>query len=76
MPANPSTYKDKVRSFWDRYIEKLHESGVRPPFDWWTVRRAGQYIAAHPERRLVDHSPADVDAYLTEFGRQAGLKAW
>ncbi len=76
MPVNPSTYQEKVQSFWNLYIEKLHESGVKPPFDRWTVRRAEQYIAAHPDRRLADQSPADVDAYLTELGRQAGLKDW
>jgi len=76
MPVNPSTYKDKVQSFWHLYVEKLHESGVKPPFDRWTVRRAEQYIAAHPDRRLADQSPGDVESYLTELGRQEGLKDW
>jgi integron integrase len=76
MPHNPSTHVDKVRSFWDRYVQKLHESSVKPPFDRWMVVRAEQYIAAHPDRRLADQSPADVDAYLTELGRKPDLKDW
>jgi integron integrase len=76
MPDNPSSHDDKVRSFWDRYVGKLHESGIKPPFDRWTVGRAEEYIAAHPERRLEEQTPADVDAYLSHLGRQAGLKDW
>lgn len=76
MPPSPSTRDDTVRSFWDRYIKSLHESGVRPPFDRWHVLRAEHYIAAHPGRRLADHTPAEVDAYLTEMGRNGGLKGW
>ena len=40
MENNPSTYEEKVRSFWHRYVEKVHESGVKPPFDRWMVKRA------------------------------------
>ena len=46
MPTVSSTARDKVRSFWDRYIQKLHESGIKPPFDRWFVLRAEQYIEA------------------------------
>ena len=74
MPDNPSSHDDKVRSFWDRYVGKLHESGIKPPFDRWTVRRAEEYIAAHPERRLAEQTPADVDAYPADLGRKPGFK--
>ena len=40
------------------------------------VVRAEQYIAAHPDRRLADQPPADVDTYLAALGRETGLKAW
>ena len=48
MPNNPSTHEDKIRSFWDRYVKMVRDSGVKPPFDRWMVLRAEQYIAAHP----------------------------
>ena len=76
MPNNPSTHADKVRSFWDRYVQKLNELGVKPPFDRWMVIRAEHYIAAHPDRRLAEQLPADVDAYLAELGRKSDLKGW
>lgn len=55
MSENLSSRDEKIRSFWDRYVKKLYESGVKPPFDRWMVIRAEQYIAAHPGRRLAEH---------------------
>lgn len=76
MPNNPSTHEDKVRSFWDRYIQKVHESGVKAPFDRWMVMRAERYIAAHPDRRLAEQIPTDVDVYFADLGRKPNLKGW
>lgn len=76
MAETPSTREVKIRSFWDWYINKLHESGIKPPFDRWMVVRAEQYIATHPDRRLADQTPADVNTYLADLGRKTGLKAW
>ena len=30
MPSTPSNKEDKPRSFWDRYMQKLYESGIKP----------------------------------------------
>jgi integron integrase len=65
-----------VRSFWDRYIEKLHESGVKRLFDRWFVLRAEQYVSAHPGRKPRDHQPRDVTRYLAETGRSCDMKDW
>jgi hypothetical protein len=54
MVAGSPTASDKGRSFWDRYIGKLHESGVKPPFDRWFVVRAGQYIETLRGRKPAD----------------------
>ncbi|TCT22217.1 hypothetical protein [Thiobaca trueperi] len=76
MTQNPSTHEEKVRSFWDRYVQSLHESGIQPPFDRWMVIRAEHDIAAYPDRKLAEQSPEDVDAYLAVLGRKPGLKDW
>lgn len=76
MDNNPSTYREKVRSFWHRYVQKVGESGVKPPFDRWMVRRAEQYIAAFPDRKLAEQCPADVERYLTEVGQRTEMKDW
>ena len=75
MPNNPSTHVDKVRSFWDRYLQKLHESGIKPPFDRWMAMCAERIIAALPDRRLVERPLWGVDSYLAELGRRPGLRA-
>ena len=66
----------KVQRFWDKYLKRLHNQGIRPPFDRWCVRRAEAYIAAFPEKRLAEHSPRDVEGYLAEVGRSGGLEDW
>jgi hypothetical protein len=76
MENNPSTHEEKVRSFWDRYIKKVHESGTQPPFDRWMVKRAEQYIASFPGRKLAALEAGDVDRYLADLGKQAALKDW
>ena len=68
MTEAPSAREDKIRSFWDRYINKLHELGIKPPFVRWMVRRAEHYIAVHADRRLTDQTPAGVETYLAEPG--------
>lgn len=57
MPSTPSNKEDKPRSFWDRYMQKLNKSGIKPPFDRWMVIRADQYLAAHPGLRLTEQGP-------------------
>jgi hypothetical protein len=76
MAKTPSITEDKIRFFWDRYIQQLHESGVKPPFDRWMAIPAEQYIAAYPDLRLAEQTPAVVDSTLADLGRQTGLNAW
>ena len=40
------------------------------------VRRAEHSIAAHPDRRQGDQTPAEVNGYLMELGRNPVLKEW
>ena len=69
MSSTLSSSADAVRRFWDRYLELLHKQGVKPPTDRWFVIRAEAYIKATAERRLAEHTPADVHRYLSDLGR-------
>lgn len=40
------------------------------------VIHAEQYIAAHPDLRLAEQTPAAVDSFLADLARQTGLNAW
>lgn len=76
MPTVQSTGDDKFRLFWDNYLNRIHKSGVKPPFDRWYVKRAEEYISAYHGKRLSAHDPGDVETYLREAGRTSGLKDW
>ncbi len=76
MSTNPSTPNNSVRKFWDKYINLIRKQGVNPPKDQWIVRCAEQYIKAHPDKKLAQHTPDDVTAYLDELGRSGRLSDW
>jgi integron integrase len=67
---------ESVQRFWDRYLKSLHDQGIGPPADRWHVIRAEHYIRAFPDKRVTEHTPDDVTAYLTRQGRDTALKDW
>ncbi|MFW6184053.1 MAG: site-specific integrase, partial [Chloroflexota bacterium] len=66
----------REQRFWNRYINRLHQQGIKPPFDRWVVRRAETFIKAFPNQRLAELTADDVSGYLTQAGRDGRLKAW
>jgi len=40
------------------------------------AQRAEQHIAAFPDRKLVEQTPADVEQYLADLGKKTELKDW
>jgi hypothetical protein len=76
MISTPSTPVDAVRRFWDRYLELLHQQGIKPPAERWYVTRAEAYIKATAGRRLGEHTPADVHRYLSDLGRIGRMNHW
>lgn len=76
MREGQSTGEHQVRLFWDNYLNRIHKTGVKQPFDRWYVRRAEEYIAASRGKRLAAQKPADLEAYLRQAGRNPGLKDW
>lgn len=65
-----------IARFWERYLEKARNQGVRPAAERWYVLRAEQYIRAVPDRRLAEHTPVDVADYLGKAGREGRLTDW
>jgi integron integrase len=76
MPTTLSSSADAVRRFWDRYLELLHKQGIKPPADRWYVIRAEAYIKANPERRLMEHTPADIHGHLSDLGGIGRINDW
>jgi hypothetical protein len=76
MVAQVSNHRERIRSFWHRYIKKLDESGVKTAAQRWYVRHAEAYIGVHQGKRLREHGAGDVSRYLAEVGRRPGLLDW
>jgi integron integrase len=68
--------QDSISRFWDNFIEKTKTYDLKPATIRWHVKRAEEYIKAHPERRLAEHTVTEITAYLQEKGRNCQLKDW
>ena len=73
LNSNPET---AVGRFWDRYIDLLHNQGIKHPADRWYVKWAERYIGFFKDRKLATHTPADVNGYFAELGRDARVNDW
>ncbi len=43
---------------------------------WWHVRHAEIYLSAFPDKRLAQHTPADVTGYLEQQERLGRIEDW
>jgi hypothetical protein len=74
--ASASFSSKNVEIFWGKYIENLRKQRVKDSAQRWYVMRAEDFIRAARGRKLLDHSAEDVNHYLEEQGRKAGLQGW
>jgi len=74
--ASTSFSSKNVEIFWGKYIENLRKQRVKDSAQRWYVMRAEDFIRAARGRKLLDHSAEDVNHYLEEQGRKAGLQGW
>ena len=65
-----------ISRFWENYIVKLNTYGVKPKGARWYVRHAEQYLRTFPDWCLATHTVQDVEQYLQDKGRKAGLEDW
>ncbi len=62
--------------FWDNFIAKSKSYSPDPVAIRWYVRRAEEYIRAHPKLKLKQHSAQHVEQYLQKKGRNPQLMDW
>jgi len=62
--------------FWDNYISKTKAYKIKPAAVRWHVRHAENYIKAHVNLRLAQHSAPQMEKYLREKGRNSYLEDW
>ncbi len=76
MNNNKSKTRNTATKFWDRYIEFIQKQGVKGSTCRWYVKRIEQYIQAHPDQKLLTHTPRTVTRFLENEGRNTQLKDW
>ena len=76
MDKYPSTSTDPIERFWDRYIKLLVKQGVKESAQRWYVLRAEHYIKTFPDKKLAQHTAADITGYLEKMGRSGHLIDW
>ena len=65
-----------TEEFWEKYIEKLNENSIPTKSKRWYVKRVEDYIKAHCNIRLAQHSESTVKKYLEKLGRNYRLTDW
>ena len=76
MRGSRDNSPDATTRFWDRYIQFLIEQGVKETARRWYVRRIEDYLDAFKGKKLMQHSPDDINRYFQNLGRQDRLKDW
>ncbi len=76
MKSTLSTSTTDIDRFWEKYYNFVTKQGVKEKLLRWYVRHCEQYIASIPDRRLAQHTPDDVSAYLQQQGRLTGISDW
>jgi len=76
MKGYNSRSDDPIKKFWDKYIEYIANQGINKQALRWYVLRAEEYIKATSHKKLLQHSPEDVNNYFKVQGRSASLKDW
>jgi len=65
-----------VSRFWDNFISKTNTYTKKPSTSRWLVKHAEAYIKHYSNQKLTTHNAEYVECYLTDKGRQKGLKDW
>ena len=65
-----------IARFWDKYIEKTKAYTKKSTVSRWYVKRAEQYIRAHGNITLAQHTPEVVKDYLNMIGGNQKLEDW
>ena len=67
---------ENIRRFWDNYLILLRKKEVKTSCERWYVYQSEQYINAHPDLRLVRHSPEHIACYLKQLGQNSSISDW
>ncbi len=76
MNTNPPSLQNRINNFWSNYRNLLSAKDIIPPYNRWYVIRVENYINAHKKEKLVQHTPAHLNHWFFELGRNNTLEYW
>ena len=62
--------------FQNHYISQLYKKPVKKGTERWYVIRVEQYVKSIPDRKVLEHTPDDVQRFFSVIGRKSKLKGW
>jgi integron integrase len=65
-----------TKTFWERYVKAVQDSGVPEYQQRWYVIRAKEFLRANAATRLKNQNPEKVKRYLQGLGRKSKLQDW
>ena len=65
-----------ISRFWEKYINKTKDYGVKPHLSKWYVRHVKNYIKRYSGVRLATHTADNIEQYLRDKGRTPRLEDW
>lgn len=76
-PSSPQAQDTaRISKFWSDFTRTAADLGVKESAERWYVIQVEKYIKATEGKRLRDHGPADVTAYLERLGRSPRVEDW
>ena len=65
-----------ISRFWHNYLSVLEKNSIPRRLRPYYRKAVEHYLSVNGDHRLATHSPADVEKYLIDKGRQPALQAW
>ncbi len=66
----------KNNKFWHKYISALYKKPVKAGCERWYVLHIEHYAKSIPDKKLLDHTPENLNQYFTLLDRKQGMKKW
>ncbi|MFC1748514.1 integron integrase [Pseudomonadota bacterium] len=76
LKTDPMNDLSGINRFWDRYINLIHKQGVSDQADYWYVKTCERYISEFANTKLANHTPKEVNEYLSKLGRKPHMRDW
>jgi integron integrase len=68
--------KENSNTFWDDYLNRLQQQGVKESALRWYVVRVEEFLRRYPKKNPKAFSAEEVDRFFRDFGRKGRVLDW